>query len=124
MAQTDEVDGRRYKISEVSEMVDVPVYLLRQWEKRFARLKPKRDHVGRRYYDLRDIDIVRRIKYLLRHEGMTTDGVEKCLDREFHVAGRPRSMKDAMDLINKIESEAYAMLKKLGASSAPRRTRS
>ena len=113
MDETKAQEDRRYKISEITEITDVPAYVLRQWEKRFSRLKPKRDHADRRYYDLDDIDVVRRIKYLLYHDGMTTDGVEKCLEREFHTAGRPKSLKDAMSLITKIEAEIYAMLKKI-----------
>jgi len=105
-----EAPGRRYKISEVSEMTGVPITKLRQWGERFSRLRPKRNRVGHRYYDVDDIAIVKRIKYYIEHEGMRTEGVEKALGEEVHGLGRVKTGKEAMALINKIETEVNAML--------------
>ena len=108
------VEGRRYGISEVSELTDVPVHLLRQWESRFTQLKPKRDRANRRYYTAADIDIVRRIKYLVKHEGMTMPGVERQLTRELLGEGRPKTRKEILDLIDTIDEEVRTLLDMLG----------
>jgi DNA-binding transcriptional MerR regulator len=68
------LEDRRYRISEVSDLTEVAVHVLRQWEARFPQLKPKRDRSNRRYYMPADIGIVRRIKELVRHEKLTTHG--------------------------------------------------
>ena len=103
-------DIRHYAISEVSKIVDVPIHTLRQWEDRVTQLKPKRDRANRRRYTAEDIAIVRRIKQLLRHDGMTMEGVRIRLAEELRGEGRPRTRQEALDLLNKIEEEVLAML--------------
>lgn len=103
-------EDRRHTISEVSELTGVQPYLLRQWESRFPQLKPKRNRAGRRWYSTADIQIVRRIKYFLTHEGLTTEGASRRLDQELHGHGRPKTTEEALRLIDTIEAEARAML--------------
>lgn len=104
------LEDKRYSISEVGELLDLPGYVLRQWETRFPQLKPQRNHAKQRYYLLKDIEIVRRIKQLLRHEGMTTEGAIKRLSQELYGAGKPQTNQDVLDLLDKIEDEARAMM--------------
>lgn len=106
----NELPDRRYSISEVSELVDVPIYVLRQWETKITQLRPKRNRSNRRYYTPVDIEIVRRIKQLLRHEKMTLDGVRLRLAEETHGDGRPRTRQSAIDLVDRIEAEARRLL--------------
>jgi len=101
---------RRYRIGEVAEMTGVAPHLLRQWEAKFPQLKPKRDRAGRRYFTAADIDIVRRINYLLRHDKMTVKGARVRLAQELHGEGRPRTNQEAIDLLDKIQEEVRAML--------------
>ena len=103
-------DERRYRIGEVSEATGVAIHSLRQWERGFPQLKPKRDRAGRRYYLAADIDIVRRIHYLLRHEKMTIPGARLRLAEELHGQGRPKSTREAVDLLDRIQDEVRAML--------------
>ena len=113
-----EQDGKRYTISEASEATGVARHLLRQWEARFQpMLHPKRNRAGRRYYEDSDIEIVRRIKFLLRQEGMTTEGARTRLIEELRGEGRPRSDREALDLVRKIEEEVAAMLDALSLGS-------
>lgn len=108
-----ELADRRYSISEVGEITGVSAPVLRQWEKNFSMLKPRRDRAGRRYYVLDDIEVVRSIKYLLWHKGMTAKGAARCLAEERHTRGHVRTRQDALSLIAKIEAEAKAMLERL-----------
>ena len=104
------LEDRRYRISEVSELTSVSIHLLRQWESRFPQLKPKRDRANRRYYSVADIDLVRRIRQLLRHEKMTTDGARRVLAQELRGEGRPKTRREALALLDEVESEVRAML--------------
>lgn len=111
-------DTRMYRISAVSEMTGVPEYVLRQWEDRFPQLKPKRDRANRRWYGAADIDIVRRIKFLMRHEGMTTEGARKLLAQELRGEGRPRTSREIVDILDTMEAEIRRMLAVLDETSA------
>ncbi|MEO0142723.1 MAG: MerR family transcriptional regulator [candidate division WOR-3 bacterium] len=68
-----------YSIKEVAEMLGLPVYILRYWEKEFAILKPRRNRLGRRFYTKRDIEIIRLIKVILYEQGYTIAGAKKKL---------------------------------------------
>ena len=56
-------------------------HTIRFWEKKFKQIKPKIFNSNRRYYDQNSIDILKKIKYLLKVEGMTIKGVKKMLDK-------------------------------------------
>ena len=56
-------------------------HTIRFWEKKFKQIKPKLFNTNRRYYDQNSIDILKKIKYLLKDEGMTINGVKKLLNK-------------------------------------------
>ena len=45
--------------------IEVPVYVLRYWETKFKDLKPIKKKRGSRYYSQTQIDLLKKIKYLL-----------------------------------------------------------
>ena len=104
---------RRLAIGEVSELTGVAVHVLRQWEAKIPQLKPKRDRANKRYYLEKDVEIVRRIKHLVRHEKMGLDGVKIRIAQELHGEGRPRTRQEALDLVDRIEAEIRAALQLL-----------
>lgn len=97
---------RRYSISEVSEQTGVPLHVLRQWEAKIPQLKPRRSRTNQRYYHDADIEIVRRINFLVRHERLTLTGARLRLAQELHGAGRPQTSREAIDLANEIDQTA------------------
>lgn len=101
---------RRYRIGEVSEKTGVPVYVLRQWERKIAQLKPKRDRNGRRYYTEADINAVHEIKYQRRHKGATLKGASLALSKSLHETGRLENRQGVIDLLDKIEDELRAII--------------
>ena len=56
-------------------------HTIRFWEKKFKQIKPKLFNNKRRYYDQNSIDILKKIKYLLKDQGMTIEGVKKILNK-------------------------------------------
>ena len=83
-------DENAYKsISEVAKMlnlVDVKTgklttHTLRFWEKEFKQIKPKIFSGKRRYYDSETIEIIKKIKFLLKDKGMTINGAKKQLNQ-------------------------------------------
>lgn len=65
-------------IGEASEILGVAQHVLRFWEGKFRQLKPVKRR-GRRYYRPEDIELLKRIKFLLYEEGFTIKGVQKFL---------------------------------------------
>ena len=58
----------------------IPTHTLRFWEKKFKQIRPIILTGNRRYYDQSNIDLLKRIKFLLKDQGMTIDGVKKLLN--------------------------------------------
>ena len=58
----------------------VPTHTIRFWEKEFKQIKPRILSGNRRYYDKSNIDLLKKIKFLLKDQGMTISGVKKILN--------------------------------------------
>ena len=54
-------------------------HTLRFWEKEFKDINPKIFAGRRRYYDKSTIELLKKIKFLLKNQGMTIKGVKKAL---------------------------------------------
>ena len=84
-----EKSSSAYKtIGEVAKILELkskkkgqlPTHTIRFWETKFKQIKPKLLDSNRRYYDQKTINILRKIKFLLKDQGMTINGVKKILD--------------------------------------------
>jgi len=56
-----------------------PTHTIRYWEKEFTQIKPKIFKSGRRYYDEKNVELLKKIHFLLKDTGMTINGVKKFL---------------------------------------------
>ena len=86
---TNSKENSKYKsIGEVAQILNLvskkngslSTHTIRFWEKNFKQIKPKLFYGKRRYYDQTAIEILKRIKYLLKDTGMTLNGVKKALN--------------------------------------------
>ena len=84
-------DNRKYKsIGEVAKILNLinekngslSTHTIRFWEKEFKQIKPMIFYGNRRYYDDEAINILKKIKYLLKDKGMTLSGVKKALNSD------------------------------------------
>ena len=89
MNKINHKSSNAYKtISEVVEILGIKTkkgqslatHTIRYWEKEFKQIKPKILAGKRRYYDQSSIQILKKIKYLLKEQGMTINGVKKLLN--------------------------------------------
>jgi len=55
-------------------------HTIRFWEKEFKQIKPKILLGNRRYYNNETIEILKKVKFLLKEQGMTINGVKKLLN--------------------------------------------
>ena len=58
-----------------------PTHTIRYWEKEFKQIKPKILNGNRRYYDKENIELLKKIQFLLKEQGMTVNGVKKILNK-------------------------------------------
>ena len=58
----------------------LPTHTIRFWEKEFKQIKPKILNGNRRYYDEKCIQLLKKIHFLLKDQGMTISGVKKILN--------------------------------------------
>jgi len=58
----------------------IKTHTIRFWEKEFKQIKPKILNGNRRYYDLKNVGILKKIHFLLKEQGMTINGVKKILN--------------------------------------------
>src|SRR5271168_944961 len=86
------IPERGLKIGEAADVLGVETYVLRFWETQFPFLKPKHTRTKHRFYQERDVAVLRLIKRLLHDEGFTIVGANKHI-KEFGidalVAGKP-----------------------------------
>ena len=82
-------NNQKYKtIGEVAIILDLKkkggkpnTHTLRFWEKQFKIIKPKIFN-SRRYYNTETIDILKKIKFLLKEKGMTIEGAKNQINSE------------------------------------------
>ena len=87
---SDKSESSYKTISEVTRILNLVnkktgslnTHTLRFWEKQFKQIKPKILAGKRRYYDNKSIQLLKKIKFLLKEKGMTIEGVKKYLINE------------------------------------------
>ena len=95
-------------------------HTIRFWEKEFRQIKPKIFSGKRRYYDNKTIEILKKIKFLLKEKGMTINGVKKHLINKnsfdldelsyTSINSKNNNLKSKIEKISKLVKE----IKKLG----------
>ena len=81
-------DSAYKSIGEVAKILDLVnskkgtlnTHTIRFWESEFKQIKPKILSGNRRYYNKETIEILKKVKYLLKEQGMTIKGVKKVLN--------------------------------------------
>ena len=86
----DKSDSAYKTIGEVAKILKLqvnkkgilPTHIIRFWETQFKQIKPKILNSNRRYYDEKTINLLKKVKFLLKDQGMTINGVKKMLNNE------------------------------------------
>tara|TARA_B100000780_G_scaffold176048_1_gene123350 strand:- start:83 stop:460 length:378 start_codon:yes stop_codon:yes gene_type:complete len=119
--------NKAYKsIGEVAKILDLinkkngtlNTHTIRFWEKEFKQIKPNILNGNRRYYNNDTIEILKKVKYLLKEQGMTIKGVKKVLnsDKSLKLDELPNnSINTNYNLKNKLKniSNLIKQIKKL-----------
>ncbi len=89
-----------YSISEAAQELGESVSCVRFWTNSFsAQLSPRRNPKGNRMYTADDIEVLRRIKYLVKGQGMTLEGAAKQLAGDSSKADKAVKVADSLRAI-------------------------
>ncbi len=89
----------------------IPTHTIRYWEKEFKQIKPKIFNGNRRYYDIKkNIELIKKVHFLLKEQGMTINGVKKILkdkealklDENLNNSIRTDNLKDKLEKISNL----------------------
>ena len=101
------MDKKYLSISEVSALCNIKSHTLRFWEKEFEQLRPVTRKGSRRYYQSKDIELIKQIQSLLYEKGMTITGAKKSLQsskKQFSGDGNEQKLVEELeDLLAKIK---------------------
>ena len=85
----DKSDSAYKTIGEVAKILNLnnnkkalPTHVIRFWETQFKQIRPKIFNSNRRYYDEKTINLLKKVKFLLKDQGMTINGVKKILNND------------------------------------------
>ena len=87
MNKKDEAYKSISEVAQILQLVNkktgnLNTHTIRFWEKEFKQIKPKIFAGKRRYYDKKSIEILKKIRFLLKEKGFTINGVKKFLINE------------------------------------------
>ena len=83
-----------FSIGQVERMLGVKAHILRYWEEQVPLIRPQKDSLGRRFYSMRDVSLLYRLKYLIYERRFTALGAGEELLRE--LSGKSASSEKAI----------------------------
>tara|TARA_B100000963_G_scaffold350415_1_gene360650 strand:- start:2086 stop:2397 length:312 start_codon:yes stop_codon:yes gene_type:complete len=91
-------------IGEVSQIIKIPVYVIRFWEKKFDSIKPIKAKGGNRYFDKNQISNLIIIKKLLHEEKYSIEGAKKVMIENIFVEKEKQALvKEITQVINRLK---------------------
>ena len=88
-------------------------YILRFWEKEFSEIRPTILKGNRRYYNQKQVEKIKYIKYLLKDKGLTIKGAKNILKGKKNIDVIDRNIIEKDYLKNSIKNKSNNILKKI-----------
>ncbi len=88
-------------------------HILRFWEKEFREIRPTILKGNRRYYNQKQVDKIKYIKYLLKDKGLTIKGAKNILKRQKNIDVTDGNIIEKEYLKNSIKTKSDNILKKI-----------
>lgn len=89
--------------------MNLPIYVIRFWEKKINILKPIRKPNGTRYYSCNEVEILKQIKFLLKKKKYSIEGV----NLYFKEKNQLKCASEKKIIINEIEDLIVKIRNKL-----------
>lgn len=104
-----ELDKKFYKIGDVAKILELPESTLRYWESQFTIIKPRRNAKNIRFYTPNDIEIIRKIYYLVKEKGFKLDAAQAQIranrdgvDKRFEVVDRLKDVRSRLKELQRV----------------------
>ena len=102
------------KLNLVNKKTGKPAnHILRFWEKEFSEIRPTILKGNRRYYNQKQVDKIKYIKYLLKDKGLTIKGAKNILKRKKNIDVMDKNIIEKEYLKNSIKNKSNNILKKI-----------
>ena len=88
-------------------------HILRFWEKEFSEIKPTILKGNRRYYNQKQVEKIKYIKYLLKDKGLTIRGAKNILKGKKNIDVTVKNIIEKEYLKNSIKNKSNNILKKI-----------
>ena len=88
-------------------------HILRFWEKEFSEIRPTILKGNRRYYNQKQVEKIKYIKYLLKDKGLTIKGAKNILKGKKNIDAIDRNIIEKEYLKNSIKNKSNNILKKI-----------
>lgn len=106
------IEKKYYKISQVAEMLDIPISTLRYWERQFTIIKPTRTDKGTRMYTSEDIEKIRMVHFLVKERGIRIEVAQEMIrhnhagiSKQYKAVARLKEMRQhLMELLAAMQS--------------------
>ena len=103
--QQESIPDKYFSIQKVSQITQLPSYVLRFWETRFSRVHPQRTGGGHRRYQKKDVELLLWIKDLLYEKKLTIKGAREELKRReredsIDPAILEKELEEVLDILN------------------------
>ena len=79
-------------MGEVSKLTGLAPHVLRNWEKTYSQLNPKKNSAGNRAYKEEEVRLIFQIKELIQVKKYTSEGVRKVLNSSTDEASKADSI--------------------------------
>lgn len=109
----DDLSKKYYKIRDVAELLGIPTSTIRFWETEFPELSPRRSKTNIRYYSPSDIELLRKINYLVRVRGLRLEAAREQLNtNRRNVSRRMECIEKLKSVLADLESMKSALVKR------------
>tara|TARA_B100001121_G_scaffold189236_1_gene165318 strand:+ start:73 stop:387 length:315 start_codon:yes stop_codon:yes gene_type:complete len=97
-------DNALKTIGELSKILNVPIYVLRFWEKKIKMISPIKKKNGMRYFDSKQIELIKTVKHLLYVDKYSIEGATKVLKNKLDNSNEKCSIiSELKTLVNEID---------------------
>ena len=112
MTKSDDAYKSISEVARILELINkkngkLNTHTIRFWGKEFKQIKPRILAGRRRYYDSRSIEVLKKIKFLLKEKGLTINGAKKVIDdnESFKLDGlKNRSINSDIKIKNRLQN--------------------
>ena len=102
------------KVGLIDDYGKPKTHVIRFWEKRFKEIKPRLIQNNRRYYNQKDVEMLKLIIYLLKDQKLTIDGAKKLLKNKNYILDQSETSNITTEYLKiKFKTKTRNILKRI-----------